>query len=97
MIIKILGSGCPNCQALENNAKKAVEELDLGDVKIKHIYDIAKITEYGVMSTPAIVIDEQVKASGRIPDVEEIKKMLTEKKQKNDTAPNVNCSCGGKC
>ena len=76
MIIKILGSGCPNCQTLENNAKKAVEELGLKDVQVEHEYDIAKITEYGVMSAPAIVIDEQVKAAGRIPEVEEIKSWL---------------------
>ncbi len=76
MTIKILGSGCPNCQTLKDNAKKAVEELDLKDGQVEHEYDIAKITEYGVMSTPAIVIDEQVKASGRIPDVEEIKSWL---------------------
>jgi len=74
--IKILGSGCPNCQKLEQNAKKAVEELGLKDVKVEHIYDINKIIEMGVMSTPAIVIDEQVKASGRIPDAEEIKGWL---------------------
>jgi small redox-active disulfide protein 2 len=76
MTIKILGSGCPNCQKLEQNAKKAVEELELKDVKVEHIYDINKIIEMGVMSTPAIVIDEQVKASGRIPDAEEIKGWL---------------------
>ena len=76
MTITILGSGCPNCQKLEANANKAVEELGLKDVKIEHVYDIAKITEYGVMSTPAIVIDNQVKASGRIPDVKEIKSWL---------------------
>ena len=76
MIIKILGSGCPNCQKLENNAKKAVEELGLKDVQVEHIYEIDKIIEYGVMSTPAIVIDEEVKAAGRIPDIEEIKKWL---------------------
>jgi len=76
MTIKILGSGCPKCQQLEENAKKAVEELELKDVKVEHIYDINKIIEMGVMSTPAIVIDEQVKASGRIPDAEEIKSWL---------------------
>ena len=76
MKIKILGSGCPNCQTLESNAKKAVGELSLKDIKVEHEYDIAKITEYGVMSTPAIVIDKEVKASGRIPDVEEIKSWL---------------------
>jgi small redox-active disulfide protein 2 len=76
MIIKILGSGCPNCQKLENNAKKAIEELGLTDVQMEHIYEINKIIEYGVMATPAIIIDEKVKAAGRIPDVEEIKKWL---------------------
>jgi len=76
MIIKILGSGCPACLLLEFQAKKAVEELGLKDVQIEHIYEIDKIIEYGVMSTPAIVIDEKVKAAGRIPDVEEIKNWL---------------------
>jgi small redox-active disulfide protein 2 len=76
MTIKILGSGCPNCQKLEQNAKKAVEELGLRSIKIEHIYDINKIVEMGVMSTPAIAIDEKVKVSGRIPDVEEIKSWL---------------------
>jgi small redox-active disulfide protein 2 len=76
MTIKILGSGCPNCQKLEQNAKKAVEELGLRGIKIEHIYDIDKIVEMGVMSTPAIAIDEKVKASGRIPDVEEIKSWI---------------------
>jgi len=76
MIIKILGSGCPNCQKLETNAKKAVEELGLKDVQIEHVYEIDKIIEYGVMSTPALVIDEEVKAAGRIPDIEEIKSWL---------------------
>jgi small redox-active disulfide protein 2 len=76
MIIKILGSGCPKCQKLEENAKKAVEELGLKDVQIEHIYEIDKIVEYGVMSTPALVINEEVKAAGRIPDIEEIKSWL---------------------
>jgi len=76
MVIKILGSGCPNCQKLETNAKKAVEELGLKDVQIEHVYEIDEIIEYGVMSTPALVIDEEVKAAGRIPDIEEIKSWL---------------------
>jgi len=76
MIIKILGSGCLKCQKLEENARKAVQELGLKDVKIEHICEIEKIIEHGVMSTPAIVIDEKVKAAGRIPDIEEIKSWL---------------------
>jgi small redox-active disulfide protein 2 len=74
--IKILGSGCPPCQLLEFQAKKAVQELGLKDAQIEHVREIEKIVEYGVMSTPAIVIDEKVKASGRIPDIEEIKSWL---------------------
>ncbi|MBU4481632.1 TM0996/MTH895 family glutaredoxin-like protein [Patescibacteria group bacterium] len=76
MIIKILGSGCPNCQKLEANAKQAVKDLGLKDIEIKHIFDIDKIVEYGVMSAPAIVFDNEVKATGRIPNVEEIKSWL---------------------
>lgn len=76
MVIKILGSGCPNCQKLEANAKKAVEELGLKDVKVEHIYEINKIIEMGIAFTPAIAFDEEIKAAGRIPDVEEIKSWL---------------------
>ncbi len=76
MIIKILGSGCPNCQKLEVNAKQAVLGLGLKDIQIEHVHEIDKIVEYGVMSTPAIVIDKEVKAAGRIPSVEEIKNWL---------------------
>ena len=76
MIIKILGSGCPNCQKLEANAKKAVEEVGLKDAKIEHIYDIDKVIEMGVAITPAIAFDDEIKAQGRIPDVEEIKGWL---------------------
>lgn len=76
MIIKILGSGCPNCQKLEANVKQAVKDLDLKDIKIEHIFEIDKIIEYGIMSTPAIVFDNEIKAAGRIPKVEEIKSWL---------------------
>jgi small redox-active disulfide protein 2 len=75
MKIEILGTGCPKCKALEENAKKAVSELKM-KAEIVKVTDIGKIVEYGVMSTPALVINGKVKASGRIPDVEEIKKWL---------------------
>jgi len=79
MIIKVLGSGCPNCQKLETNAKKAIEELGLKDIKVEHIYDIDKVIEMGVMITPAIAFDDEIKAQGRIPKVEEIKNWLSQK------------------
>jgi small redox-active disulfide protein 2 len=75
MKIEILGSGCPNCKKLEENAKKAVSELGL-NIEISKVAEIEKIIGYGVMSTPAIVIDGKVKASGRIPDAREIKTWL---------------------
>lgn len=81
MTIKILGTGCPKCLMLEENAKKAVEELGLRDVKVEHIYDIDKIIEMGIAFTPAIAFDDEIKAAGRIPEVEEIKNWLKEYKK----------------
>ena len=75
MKIEILGTGCPKCKKLEENAKKAVSELKV-KAEIVKVTDIGKIVDYGVMSTPALVVNGKVKASGRIPDVEEIKKWL---------------------
>jgi small redox-active disulfide protein 2 len=74
-----LGSGCPKCQTVEQNAKKAVEELSLKDVHVEHIYDINKIIEMGVMMTPALAIDDEIVVAGEIPTVEEIKEMLKNK------------------
>ena len=75
MKIKILGSGCPNCKVLEANAKKAIEEMKI-KADIEKVTDITKIMEYGVMSTPALVVDENVVSSGRVLSSEEIKKLL---------------------
>ena len=82
MTIKIFGSGCPKCQQLEANAKKAVEELGLKDVQVEHIYDINKIVEMEVMMTPALAVDEEIVVSGKIPTVEEIKEILKGKVKK---------------
>ncbi|OHD19852.1 MAG: redox-active disulfide protein 2 [Spirochaetes bacterium GWD1_27_9] len=75
MIIKILGTGCPKCKQLEENAKKAVE-LSGVNATIEKVTDLNKIMDYGVMMTPAIVIDEVVKSAGKILNPEEIKKFL---------------------
>jgi small redox-active disulfide protein 2 len=75
MKIEILGTGCPKCKKLEENARKALEEIGKKAEVIK-ITDINEIIEREVMTTPAIMIDGKVKAFGRIPDVEEIKKWL---------------------
>ncbi len=75
MKIEILGTGCPKCKLLEANAKRAVEELNKKAEIIK-ITEINKIIEYGVMSTPALVIDGKVKSYGKVANVEEIKDLL---------------------
>lgn len=75
MIIKVLGSGCANCKKLEENARKAVEELGI-DAAIEKVEDFKSILGYGVMKTPALVVDEKVKIMGRVATVEEIKKYL---------------------
>ena len=75
MKIEILGMGCVKCNRLEENAKKAIEELGI-DAKLEHVADMSQIIEYGVMATPALVIDGDVKCAGRTPDVDEIKGWL---------------------
>jgi len=75
MNIKILGSGCANCKKLQALAEETVKEMKVEAV-IEKIEDIQKIMGYGVMRTPAIVINEKVKAFGRIPKKDEIKKYI---------------------
>ena len=75
MKMEILGTGCPKCKKLEENARKAVQGSGR-KAEIVKVTDIGKIVGYGVMSTPALVIDGKVKSSGRIPEVGEIKKWL---------------------
>ncbi len=75
MVIKVLGSGCANCKKLEANVKKAVKELGI-EATIEKVQNFKDIAAYGVMRTPALVVDEQVKIAGKVPTVEEIKKYL---------------------
>ena len=75
MVIKVLGSGCANCQKLEVLATKAVAELGL-DAEIIKVTDIAEIMGYGVMSTPALVVDEELKVAGRVPSYDDVVTIL---------------------
>ena len=71
MLIKILGSGCAKCQHLEQLTREAVAELGI-DAQFEHIRELDKIMAYPIMTTPALVIDESVKVSGRMPSKDEI-------------------------
>lgn len=76
MKIKILGTGCPNCQKLEANTKQALEELKM-KADIEKVTEIQDIMSYGIMGMPALVVNEKVEVYGRIPNVEEIKTILS--------------------
>jgi small redox-active disulfide protein 2 len=73
--VQIVGPGCARCEALARNAEAAACELGI-DYKLTKVTDYPTMVELGVMMTPAIVIDKEVKASGRVLSVEEIKKIL---------------------
>ena len=77
MIIKILGTGCTNCKKLLALTEEVVKEIGK-DITIEKVEDMAKIAAYGVMRTPAIVINEKVKVFGRIPKKEEIVRLISE-------------------
>lgn len=75
MKIEILGTGCSKCQALAENAKKAVAEAGVFG-QVEKVEDMVKIMEYGVMSTPGLVINGEVKSTGKLLNSEEIKKFF---------------------
>ena len=75
MEIKVLGPGCPKCQQTEKIVKEAVAEAGV-DASIEKVTDTMEIAGYGVMGTPAVVIDGEVKAVGKIPTKEDIKSWI---------------------
>jgi len=75
MKIEILGTGCPKCKQTEKNVRKAVDDLGV-EAEIVKVEDLQEIVNRGVMMTPAVFIDDEVKVVGRIPSPEDIKKLL---------------------
>ncbi len=75
MEIKILGVGCPKCERVEKNVKKVIDETGM-HAEVEKVTDIVDMMEYGVMMTPALVINNEIKCQGRIPSTEEIKGWL---------------------
>ena len=75
MKIEILGMGCANCNKLYQNALEAVKQSDK-EIQVTKVEDIQKIMSYGVMSTPALVVDGVVKVAGRVSKVNEIKEWI---------------------
>ena len=77
MKIEILGTGCSKCKALEEATKQAVAKIG-GFHSVEKVEDVMKIMEYGVMSTPALVVDGEVKSTGKLLSVDEIVDMIKE-------------------
>lgn len=75
MKIEILGTGCPKCKTLTANVEKAVKEMGI-EAEIVKVTKLTDIMNYGIMLTPALVIDGQVKSAGRVLTSDDIKKLI---------------------
>ena len=75
MKIQILGTGCPKCKKLAENAETAAKELGI-DYEIEKVTNINDIMNFGVMMTPALAVDGEVKVAGKVASVEEIRKLI---------------------
>ena len=73
--LQVLGTGCPKCKALSANAEAAAKELGI-EYSLEKVSKISEIMKFGVMTTPALVVDGTVKVAGKAPSVEEIKELL---------------------
>jgi|WetSurMetagenome_2_1015567.scaffolds.fasta_scaffold1151640_2 small redox-active disulfide protein 2 len=91
MNIKILGTGCQNCQKLEANTKQALKELTI-DARVEKVTDIQEIMKYGIMSMPAVVADGKILSYGIVPGVKDIKKLLLDNNQ-SENKSSIGCSC----
>jgi len=76
MVVKILGSGCSKCNALEKATVEALKELGK-DAVVEHVTNFADIAKYGVMQTPALVVDDKVLSYGRVLSKDDVKKLLS--------------------
>ncbi len=76
MIIKVLGSGCKKCKQLENNVKEALVTTGI-EAEVEKVEDMQQIMSYGVMSTPALVVDEKLISSGKVLKEKEIIKVIS--------------------
>lgn len=76
MEIKVLGTGCAKCKQLEKTVRQAVDELGI-DAQVEKVTELTDIMAYGIMSTPGLVIDGEVRLAGQLPKLEELKSILT--------------------
>jgi small redox-active disulfide protein 2 len=75
-LVQVLGPGCAKCEKLKSHADTAVDELGI-EADVEKVTDINEIVSFGVMMTPALAVDGEVKVVGKVPSVEEIKQLLS--------------------
>ena len=75
MKIEVLGAGCPKCRKVKENVKKAISEAGV-EAEVAEVKDLKAIADYGVMLTPAVAIDGEIKFVGKVPSPDDIKKLL---------------------
>jgi len=75
MNIKVLGTGCAKCMALEKTVNEVIKEMDL-DVTVEEVKDMSRILEYPILTTPGLVINEEVVLFGRVPKKEEVRDII---------------------
>ena len=74
-VIKVLGTGCPKCQSMTNVVKEVVSENNI-DATVEKVEDIMEIMQYNVLSTPVLVVDEEIKIKGRVASKDEVIELL---------------------
>ena len=79
MKIQVAGPGCPRCQETEKNVREACAQLNLA-ADISHVFDMKEFVKLGVLFTPAVIVDGKIVVSGKLPTVEELKKVLSSMK-----------------
>ena len=80
MKIQVAGPGCPRCQETEKNIREACSQLNLA-ADISHVFDMKEFVKLGVIFTPAVIVDEKMVVSGKLPSVEELKKIFSKIKE----------------
>jgi small redox-active disulfide protein 2 len=91
--IKILGSGCSNCTTLYNTVNESIKQID-GNFEVTKVEEVEEIMKYSVISTPGLVINEEVKSTGRILNVQEVIDLI--KGNKNECCTKIKTKCCGK-
>ena len=84
MNIKVLGTGCAKCNQLENLTKDVLKEMGV-EAKIEHVTEIKKIMEYPILATPALVINEELVVSGKLPDKAKLNQIIVNALAKEDS------------